>query len=143
MALLFAADRLDHVEAEIEPLLQQGICVISDRYYHSSVAYQALTSSSDLDSAIAWIRTLNARARRPDLTIVVDVTAEQAGARRRARGSTELYETDILQAQLVDFYGRLEQYFEGEAIVHVDGSGSVEQVAGAILAQLAMARLVR
>src|ERR1700759_2442711 len=42
MALMFAADRQDHVDAEINPLLEEGITVVSDRYYHSSVAYQSL-----------------------------------------------------------------------------------------------------
>jgi dTMP kinase len=136
MALLFAADRLDHVEAEIDPLLQQGVCVISDRYYHSSVAYQALTSNEDLASSIPWIRSLNARARRPDLTLVLDVSAEQAAERRRLRGGVELYDADLLQAQLVTFYAQLERHFEGEAIVHVSGEGTIEQVASAVLAAL-------
>src|SRR4051794_22424187 len=82
MALLFAADRLDHIAAEIDPLLEQGVCVISDRYYHSSVAYQALTGAGDRGQAIAWIRELNAHARKPDLTIVLDVSAAQAAERR-------------------------------------------------------------
>src|SRR5688572_15881873 len=42
MALLFAADRVDHVEAEILPNLMDGVSVISDRYVHSSVAYQSI-----------------------------------------------------------------------------------------------------
>ena len=81
MALMFAADRLDHIEAEIAPLLEEGVCVVSDRYYHSSVAYQAL-GANDMPSAIDWIRTLNLHARKPDLTIVLDVSAEQARERR-------------------------------------------------------------
>lgn len=137
MALLFAADRVDHIEAEVAPLLEQGVTVISDRYYHSSVAYQALTAGADVetDGAIAWIRTLNAHARKPDLTIVIDVAAEQAGARRNQRGgSAELYEQDQLQARLVAFYAQLEQHFPGEPIVHLSGAGSIEHVAAAVLA---------
>jgi dTMP kinase len=142
MALMFAADRLDHVEAEIAPLLEDGVTVISDRYYHSSVAYQALSAEAAvnepavLTEPIAWIRTLNAYARRPDLTIVLDVPLAEAAARRRMRGGRELYDDDELQARLVDFYARLEQHFPGEPIVHVPGVGSVEQVASAILSQV-------
>lgn len=135
MALMFAADRLDHVEAEIAPLLEDGVTVISDRYYHSSVAYQAL-GADPAEPAIAWIRTLNAHARKPDLTIVLDVPLSEAAARRRVRGGRELYDDDELQARLVDFYAQLEQHFPGEPIVHVPGVGSIEQVASAILSQV-------
>lgn len=139
MALLFAADRLDHIEAEIDPWLADGLCVISDRYYHSSVAYQALSAGSperDMNADIAWIRTLNGHARKPDLTIVLDVPASEAGDRRRQRGGVELYDADELQARLVDFYAQLEQHFPAEPIVHVTGVGSIEQVASAVLSQL-------
>src|SRR4051812_26512346 len=44
MALLFAADRLDHVETEVLPLLRDGYVVVSDRYDLSSILYQAVTS---------------------------------------------------------------------------------------------------
>ncbi len=44
MALLFAADRLDHVSSEIEPHLRDGYVVISDRYDLSSLAYQSITA---------------------------------------------------------------------------------------------------
>jgi len=135
MALLFAADRLDHVAVEIDPLLEQGVCVISDRYYHSSVAYQALTGTGDRAQAIAWIRELNGHARKPDLTIVLDVSAAQTAERRRQRGGVELYDADELQARLVDFYARLDQHFPGEAIVHVPGAAGIDAVAAAVLAE--------
>src|SRR5438105_1638319 len=44
MALLFAADRLDHVETEVLPLLREGYVVLSDRYDLSSILYQAVTA---------------------------------------------------------------------------------------------------
>ena len=49
MALLFAADRLDHVSSEVEPHLRDGYVVISDRYDLSSLAYQS-TSAGGRDS---------------------------------------------------------------------------------------------
>src|SRR5688572_30364701 len=70
MALLFAADRLDHLEAEILPHLRAGELVLSDRYDLSSLAYQSATAEpSEERSAgdpVAWIRALNQKARRPD-----------------------------------------------------------------------------
>jgi len=138
MALLFAADRLDHVDVELNPALAQGTCVISDRYYHSSVAYQALSSGApDTAAAIAWIRQLNMYARKPDLTVVLDVPLTDAVARRSQRGTVEeLYERDELQARLVTFYAQLEQHFPGEPIVHVPGTAGIEEVTQFLLAQL-------
>jgi dTMP kinase len=136
LALLFAADRLDHLEAEIEPNVRDGVVVLSDRYVHSSLAYQSLSAGGD-DATRAWIQTINAQARQPDLTIVLDVPADVTRARRRARSAQDdLYEEDALQARLVAFYASIEAYFPGERIVHVDANRPLEVVAAEILAQV-------
>src|SRR5690349_21595737 len=80
LALLFAADRLDHLAREIEPALGRGEHVLTDRYYHSSFAYQSL------DADKSWVRAMNSRARRPDLTLIIDLPAEVAAARRKKAG---------------------------------------------------------
>jgi dTMP kinase len=132
MALLFAADRLDHLEAEVEPLLQKGISVICDRYYHSSLAYQSATSSRPAE-VIEWIRQTNAHARQPDLTIVLDVSFEIARERRRFRNDQEVYENDTLQRKLCDIYKNIEQYAANEPIVHVNADLPFDRVAQALL----------
>jgi len=127
MALLFAADRLDHCASLVLPQLAEGMTVVSDRYYHSSVAYQSVTGGGP--EAIAWIRDLNRFARRPDLTIVLDVPAEIAAERRsRRRGTAEIFDADDIQRALSAFYATLERHFPEERIVHVDAVGSVEEV---------------
>jgi dTMP kinase len=132
MALLFAADRLDHLDSELLPNLREGVSVVCDRYDHSSIAYQSLTGGGP--EAIAWLREINRHARRPDLTIVLDVPLEVAAERRRRRrGSTEIFDADELQAKLCEFYAGLERYFPGEPIVHVESVGSVEEVAARVL----------
>jgi dTMP kinase len=135
MALMFAADRLDHVETEIQPLVRKGVHVVCDRYYHSSVAYQSTTGGGP--EAIGWIRELNRFARAPDLTLVLDVPAEVAAERRRGRSAGEIFDDDSLQRRLCAFYAELEQYFPGEHIVHVDAVGSLEQVAERLHAHVA------
>ena len=109
MALLFAADRMDHLDAEILPNLIDGVTVLSDRYDFSSVAYQA-ASDEHSDSAVSWIRTLNERARRPDLTIVLDVSSGTAASRRRERsGRPEIYDDVEFQSRLAGFYRELDR----------------------------------
>lgn len=129
MALLFAADRLDHLEAEILPNVLDGVSVVSDRYDLSSLAYQSAVA--DDERALPWIRSLNEHARRPDLTIVLDVDAATAAKRRAFRGgSAELYEVTELQAKLATAYARAEELVPGDRIVHVDGerdAGTVER----------------
>lgn len=96
LALLFAADRLDHVATTIAPALAAGRTVVCDRYVMSSWAYQG----GECDPA--WVEQINARAPWPDLTLWLDVTAEQAHERVLRRAATtrtpeELY--DALEFQ--------------------------------------------
>jgi dTMP kinase len=128
MALMFAADRLDHLEAEIEPVLREGATVICDRYYHSSLAYQSATAQAP-DSAIEWIRQINQQARRPDLTIILDVPFDVARQRRRSRVDREIYEDDSLQKKLCVIYREIEKNLNDERIVHIDATTSFERVA--------------
>lgn len=140
MANLFAADRLDHVRGEIEPALREGAVVLSDRYDLSSLAYQSASSDRGLPAheIVAWIRSLNRFARRPDVTVVVDVTPDVAAQRRRHRGAPEdLYETDALQARLAKAYLHAEALVPGDRVVHVRGDGSLEEVEAAFRAALA------
>jgi dTMP kinase len=139
MALLFAADRIDHLKSEIEPNLGDGVDVVTDRYYHSSIAYQAETSG--VEGSWKWIRTLNARARAPDVTVILDVADDVAAERRRARaGDREIYDDIDLQRRLAVFYRKLPEMLTGEPIVVVDGNRSLEEVHEAVVAAVAAAR---
>jgi len=128
--LLFAADRLDHMQREVEPKLAGGATVVSDRWYHSSLAYQGTGADRD------WIATLNARARRPDLTIFLQVRPEVAAQRRAAaRRKEELFE-DLRMQQEVDAGYRAtiaELKAAGERIEILDGELSEDQVFAAII----------
>jgi dTMP kinase len=144
MALLFAADRADHVESEIEPNLRDGVTVISDRYYHSSIAYQSATAPEGADRAgevAKWVREINRYARKPDLTIVLDIPPEVAATRRAERGKgQEIYDDFELQRELSAFYREIDGFFPDERIVHVDSNTSREDVAEQILAHVRRAR---
>lgn len=128
MALLFAADRLDHVEQEIRPQLAQGALVISDRYDLSSLIYQSATSAKGAES-LDWLRSLNQQALRPDLVLVFSLDAETARERRLARGGAqELFEEDRLQAELAGLYQKAQEFLPGDRVEFVDATRSIGEV---------------
>lgn len=125
LAMLFGADRMDHLTTDILPKIEQGVNVIVDRYYLSSFAYQGL----DID--LGWLRTLNHFARVPDLTIIVDTPAQIAVKRmQRQRWHVELYEDADKLEQVRQRYRSIARdlAFEEDRIAVVDGSGTVQAV---------------
>ncbi len=129
MALLFAADRMDHVESEIVPFLTSGGVMVSDRYDASSLAYQSVTSGIEGKDAVEWIRSLNRHVRRPDLTIVLDLAPELAAERRVHRGdAAQLYEQSEMQRELAAFYKDLSKHVPKDRIAIIDASGTIEDV---------------
>jgi dTMP kinase len=132
MALLFAADRADHLAREIEPELARGAIVISDRYYHSSLAYQGAGEDR------AWIDVLNRRARRPDLTLFLEIEPTLGEARRRSAGrADELYDRLETQERVAANYREViaARRARGETIAVLDGGQPVEAVAARVLAR--------
>ncbi len=125
LALLFAADRLDHLEAEILPALRQGQLVICDRYLLSSLAYQGAACSMD------WVEQINAGAILPDLTIFLEVKLAAASRRRAARGrSRELFESDERQRLASRQYrAAIGRRAKRDRILVLDGGRPVDQVA--------------
>lgn len=123
IALLFAADRLDHLDCEILPLLCKGVQIISDRYYYSSLTYQSI------EGDLTWISALNSRARSPDITYILDVPAEVAAERRtKTRESLELYDHLEFQRKLESAYRHLPELLPSEVIVFIDGTLEPHQV---------------
>lgn len=130
MALLYAADRLDHIRADILPRIKKGTHVVCDRYRLSSYAYQGLTAGQE------WVHELNSRSIPPDLTFFIDVPPEVSQERIIARGGhIELYESEERLRPIYGNYLRLieEARSGGERIIVVDGTPSMDVVAGAIL----------
>jgi dTMP kinase len=127
MALLFAADRRDHLTREIEPALAAGMDVISDRYLLSSLAYQAQEADR------AWVAGLARDLRVPDLTVLLDVPVAVAAARRRAAGRPdERYDADEIQTRVAARYRELAAVTPNTVVL--DGSGAIEEVTAAIAA---------
>lgn len=136
MALLFAADRMDHLRREIEPALERDEIVLCDRYDLSSLIYQSETSP-DPAAYLPWLVSLNARALRPDLTIVLAVDPGVALERRRARGgAAELFEVPELQVRLAARYAEAARFLPTDRLAVLDGNGTLDDVERAILAEV-------
>lgn len=125
MALLFAADRRDHLAREIEPALAAGTDVVSDRYLLSSLAYQAVEADR------RWVRLLAEGVRQPDLTILLDVPVAVAAERRRRAGRlAERYEDDVILERVASVYRELSRIEPRVEVV--DGTLTVDGVTRAI-----------
>lgn len=89
LALLFASDRIEHLEKEVRPALDSDKIVISDRYVYSSIAYQG--QKVDME----WVGDINKYADRPDLAILLDLDPKLTERRMHDRGDElEYFEMD-------------------------------------------------
>lgn len=88
IALMFAADRLAHLEEEIIPKLEDGETVVCDRYYHSSLVYQTALGADE-----EWVKELNQEALRPEITVILDISSKKALERVNKRENEVTEET--------------------------------------------------
>ena len=136
IALLFAADRMDHLSTDIIPKLEAGVHVVCDRYYLSTFAYQS--RSMDL----AWLRCLHAHCIRPDLTILLDVSPHVCCQRiAEHRWHVEIYEQEPILEGVRQRYHDIADQLRGEGAdirtVPGDGGRTIEQVRDAIVEEVA------
>jgi len=113
-ALLFAADRAEHVNKLIKPALESGKVVISDRYFYSSLAYQ-WARGLDLD----WLIDLNRFAIRPDLVILLDLPVKESMKRISDRSIENEFDRIFeLQKKVRENYLKLVELFPEIKIVN-------------------------
>jgi dTMP kinase len=105
-ALLYAADRAHHVATKIRPALERGEVVITDRYLDSSVAYQGVGRDLSAEDVRA-ISMFAVEGLLPDLTILLDLEASAAAARRSKTGE----EPDRLEREKIEFFEAVRQAF--------------------------------
>ncbi len=127
VAALFAADRLDHIFNSVNGIikkLQDGITVLCDRFYLSSLAYNGGMVAPE------WVYALNEPAMnavRPDLTIFLDLTTEESFRRVARRGETERYETLERQRLIRERYFALfDKFQERDHIVIIESDENKE-----------------
>ncbi len=136
--LLVLADRAQHVREKLRPGVEAGEIVISDRYSDSTVAYQGYGRGFDLP----LLRQLNQLATAgmiPDLTIVLDCSAEVGLARTRERVKGQAHRFDRFESEMLDFHRRVRDGFlaiakaEPDRIRIVDSQQPYEHAAAEIL----------
>ena len=122
MALLFAADRKEHLEKEIEPRLARGEVVLCDRYTMSSLAYQ---TAAGVDPE--YVEFINKDFRKPDITFYFDVDVETASIRRKERGVEDCYENTLFQSKVrKEYHHLLQNPYLHTCMIYADRS--VEEV---------------
>ncbi|HYO59161.1 dTMP kinase [Archangium sp.] len=132
LALLYAADRTDHLRARVLPALEAGQVVLSDRSVLSSLAYQGASLPME------WVESINAHAVPADLTLFVGVSIEVAARRRAARGGPEeLFDAEEKQRRISRQYeAAIRLRGKREHVVRIDGDQTVEAVTAGCLAQV-------
>lgn len=104
-ALLYAADRADHVDGVLRPALAAGHLVICDRYQDSSIAYQGIGRALGSD-AVAGLSAWATGGLVPDVTVLLDVEPA-VGLTRAGRRSA----ADRVEAESLGFHRRVREGF--------------------------------
>jgi len=139
-AIMYAADRANHVFELIKPALERGEVVINDRYLDSSVAYQG--AGRVLQPAeVARISRWATENLTPNLTIIMDIPA--------SIGLSRLDSTDRLESEPLAFHERVRQEFlnlanvDPERYFVVDATQSVEAIHDQITERVAQLPLLK
>ncbi|KAB7746507.1 dTMP kinase [Nostocoides sp. F2B08] len=133
-ALIFAADKAQHVDEVVRPALTAGRVVISDRYTDSSVAYQGAGRELGADE-VHRLQMWAVDGLVPDLTVIVDITAEEG---RRRRGEVH----DRLESEADGFHEAVRSHFHALAATApdrylvVNGTGDPDGVADDVWARV-------
>lgn len=133
-ALLYAADKAEHVDSVVAPALARGAVVITDRYVDSTLAYQGAGRSlvgRELERVARWATG----DLRPHLTVLLDLPPQS--------GLTRFEERDRIEAESIDFHERVRQAFLRLASAHsehylvVDARHRPDDIAAAVRERVA------
>lgn len=132
-ALLYAADRAEHVATVVRPALERGAVVITDRYVDSSLAYQGAGRSLDV-ADVEWISRWATDDLRPHLTVVLDLAPRE--------GFGRFEERDRIEGESVEFHTRVREAFlrmahaDPEHYLVLDARAPIEEIHAAIRSRL-------
>jgi len=128
MALLFAADRYYH-QIEISQKEKEGYIIISDRYYHSTFAYQLSYPNMDIN----WVMEMHKYLKKPDYVFILDVPVEIALERIKNREKKNIYENKEFLEKIRERYLKLKEILSDENIYYIDNTRSPEEVVSEIV----------
>jgi len=126
--LLFAASRNQLVREVIKPALERGLCVIADRFFDSTTAYQGAARKLDREM-VERLNTFVVGDCVPDITFVLDVDAATAASRMQ-----KPRKADRMEQQPAEFYERVREAYRELAerdpnrVVLIDGSRDANQI---------------
>ncbi|MFC7505834.1 dTMP kinase [Nocardioides sp. CPCC 206347] len=127
--LLYAADKAEHIETLVQPALDRGEIVITDRYVDSTLAYQGAGRALDVDEVEEVARWATGDLR-PHLTVVLDVDPETGLGRFEGR--------DRIEGESLEFHQRVRQSFldlaarDPEHYAVLDARSPIEEIAATI-----------
>jgi dTMP kinase len=131
--LLYAADKAEHVETVVQPALDRGAVVVTDRYVDSTLAYQGAGRSLDVRE-VEQVARWATHDLRPHLTVVLDLEPE--------RGLGRFAERDRIEAESVEFHERVRAAFlemagaDPDHYLVLDARLPVEEIAAEIRAEV-------
>lgn len=137
-ALLYAADRAQHIATIVRPALERNAVVVQDRYIDSSLAYQGagrVLAAEDVRNISEWATN----GLWPELTVLLDIDPDDGVARRASRGGTE----DRLESEAIEFHRAVREGFRSLAkqdpdrFLVLDANEPAEQIHSRILAAVA------
>ncbi len=134
--LLYASARAQLVSEVILPALEEGKCVISDRFVDSSAVYQGIARGLGVET-VYEINKYATRNRFPDKTFLLDLPAEVGIARKK-----DQKDLDRMEREKLSFHEKVAQGYrdmaerDSERIVRIDATKSVEEIHEAIITEV-------
>ncbi|MEZ0323773.1 MAG: dTMP kinase [Hydrogenothermaceae bacterium] len=138
--LLYEADRNIHIHNIIRPKLEDGFIVISDRFYHSTTAYQHYGRNINFD-IVEYLNNLATEGIKPDITFLIDIPVEKSFERLKSR--------DRLESESIDFHRKVREGFlkiaekEQDRMVVLDGIQSIDDLFNQIISTLKDRNIIR
>jgi dTMP kinase len=132
-ALVFTADRSEHLDTTIRPALRRGEWVISDRYLLSTLAYQGAEGVSQ-----RAILAASAGFEIPDHTFLLDAPDEVRQARMAPRGQVDRYEDPAIAQRLRESYDAATTLLRsnGHRIDVIDATATPETIVSSLVSRL-------
>jgi dTMP kinase len=133
-ALLYAADKAEHVDAVVLPALERGAVVITDRYVDSTLAYQGAGRALAVEE-VEHVARWATRDLRPHLTVLLDLDPQQGLSRFAGR--------DRIEGESVEFHQRVRESFvamagaEPDHYLVLDARADVEEIGAHVRAAVA------